>query len=234
MSFKAFLRRLFALFVPPDDTPESGPVEVFEEALRAARQRFLDLRATASPLYQSRDSLLEQEKARVKEVEDLAASAAQLASAGDQKEALVVASRHVRAHDELTRVRQELADIAKPIEQVEERLKRIEGEVRDLERERDRSAALLKSADARLAVDRIMAAYSEPADAAKVAAAREKVNAKLAHARAVEQVSAGGAEAGMAAIEAGLEEDRARKQLEAIMGKAQLPPGQDSEKDKGL
>ena len=241
MSFGAWLKRLLALFLPGDEAQDAGPVEIFDEAIRGARQRFLDLRATASPLYQSRDALVEQVKARESETAQLGARAAELLRGGDEKQALEAAARQGRVQTDLERLRKELADLAKPIDAVEGRLRKIEGEVRDLERERERSAALLKSADARVAVDRILGAQAS-AELPDLGGARDAVTARLEHARALEQVSGDSTEAGLAALEDGLEEQGARARLEAIRAVAQLPPadgaklpaGQGGEKDNGL
>jgi phage shock protein A len=222
MSLGAWLRRVLAFLLPPDEAAEAGPVQIFEDAVRTARQRFLDLRATASPLYQSRDKLLEQEKARASEIADLTARAASLLAEGREKEALEAATRQGRIETDLARIRKELEDLARPIEQVEARLRKIESEVRDLERERDRSAALIQSAEARVAVDRILSAHSSDGGP-DLASARDAVTAQLAHARALEEVSASSTASQLEELEAGMEEDGARLRLEAIRLSAQLP-----------
>lgn len=231
MSLASWLRRVFAFLLPPEEPPKT-PVEIFEDAVRAARQRFLDLRATASPLYQSRDSLQAQEKTRAGEVAELGAKAAGLLKEGRNKEALEVAGRQGRVESDLERIRKELADLAGPIGQVETRLRKIEAEVRDLERERDRSAALIQSAEARVAVDRILAQHAS-AEGPDLTAARDAVSVKLEQARALEQISASSESAQLEALDGALEEESARARLEAIRVAA-LPPGQDAKKEKPL
>lgn len=222
MSIGAWLKRILAIFMPPDEAPEAAPVQIFEDAVRAARQRFLDLRATASPLYASRDALLAQEKARSEEHAALGARAAALLGEKRDKEALEAAAQQGRAEKERERIRQELADLRKPIEAVEARLRKIEVEVRELERERDRSAALLKSADARMAVERILSAHaSEPG--VDLGQARDAITVKLEQARALEEIGASSTEAQLAALESSLEDEDARVRLEAIRAAAQLP-----------
>jgi len=241
MSLSSWLSRLLAFLLPPDDAPEPGPIEIFEAAVRDARQRFLDLRATASPLYASRDALAQQKAARDQDVAELTARATALLSEGREKEALEVAARQGRVEAERDRVARELADLAAPVEQVEARLRKIEAEVRDLERERDRSAALLKSADARVAVDRILAQHTA-AGVPELAGAREQVALKLEQARALEQISASSTPAGLDALEEEQSQEAARARLEAIRAAAALPPadvpalppGQDHKKDKRL
>lgn len=223
MSLAAFFKRLLAFFVPPDDAPDAGPVQIFEDAVRAARQRFLDLRATASPLYQSRDALIEQEKKRGEEHAALAAKAAKLIGEGREKEALEAAAQQGRVEADRERIRKELADLSKPIEAVEARLRKIEAEVRALESERDRSAALLKSADARMAVERILTEHAG-AQGPDLALARDAVTAKLEQARALEEIAS--TDARMAQLEESLEEDGARARLEAIRREAL--PGPDA------
>ena len=241
MSLGAFFKRLLAFFLPPDEAPEAGPVQIFEDAVRAARQRFLDLRATASPLYASRDALVAQEKARGDEHAALGARAAALLGERREKEALEAAAQQGRVEADRERIRKELADLSKPIEAVEARLRKIEAEVRALEAERDRSAALLKSADARMAVERILADHAA-AGAPELGGARDAVTAKLEQARALEEIAASSTQAQLAALDESLEEDGARARLEAIRAAAQLPgkeaprlpPGQDGEGDKSL
>ena len=238
MSLATWLRRMFAFLLPPDETPEPGPVEIFEQAVSTARQRFLDLRATANPLYASRDALTAQVEARKQEATALTSKAAGLLKEGREKEALEVAARQGRVDADRERLEKELADLAAPIAQVEARLRKIEGEVRDLERERDRSAALLKSADARVAVDRILSAQVSAAQGsagpADLSGAREQVSLKLEQARALEQITASGTQASLDALESDVEEESARARLEAIRATALLPPGQDDKKDKPL
>jgi phage shock protein A len=233
MSLASWLRRVFAFLVPPEENSAKSPVEIFEDAVRGARQRFLDLRAGASPLYASREALHEQEKARAGEVAELGAKAAALLKEGREKEALELAGRQGRVEGDLERIRKELADLAVPIGQVEARLRKIEAEVRDLERERDRSAALIRSAEARVAVDRIMAQHAS-VDGPDLSEARYAVAAKLEQARALEQVSASSTAAQLEALEGALEEDSARARLEGIRAAAALPPGQDVKKEKPL
>lgn len=227
MSLASFFKRLLAFFMPPDEAPEASPVQIFDDAVRAARQRFLDLRATASPLYQSREQLQAQEKARSDEHAALGAKAAKLLGEGREKEALEAAAQQGRVEADRERIRKELADLSKPIEAVEERLRKIEAEVRALESERDRSAALLKSADARMAVERILTQHAG-AQGPDLALARDAVSAKLEQARALEQIGASSTEAQLAELESSMAEDSARARLESIKRAQLTGPGSDA------
>ena len=225
MSLGSLWRRLVAFLFPVDAQAGPGPVAVFEEAIGASRQRFLDVRATAAPLYQARDKLRKQEEAQRAEVESLKARALELLRDRKEQEALELAARQGRIEADAARTRQELAGLEAPVARVEEQLRRLETEVRDLERERDRSASVLEGAQARVAVDRILAAGRDESRAEQLAEARDAVTGRVALAQALEQLSADTDESRLAAIERDQELDAARARLEGLKATLELPPG---------
>lgn len=228
MSAASWIRRVFEFFFPPTEAAAPDPDQIFQDAIVETRQKFLDLRATASPLYKARDTLREEERKRLELVEAAGQRAADLLAAGQQKAALAAAAEQGRLEPELEKIRQDLAELERPITQVEAQLRRIEGKVRDLENERQRSRAVLKAADARLAVEQILSAGLLEAGEADLAGAREMLAARIDRARVAEELSAGSIEGGMRELEAGLEEESARARLESIRAAA-LPPGKDEE-----
>jgi len=224
MSLGSLWRRLVAFLFPVDSLEGPGPVAVFEEAIRASRQRFLDVRATAAPLYQARDKLKKQEEAQRAEVDSLKARALDLLRDRKEQDALELSARQGRIEADVARTRQELVDIEAPVARVEEQLRRIEMEIRDLERERDRSASVLKGAQARVAVDRILATGSNEHRAELLAEARDLVTARVIEAQALEQLSAETEECRLAALEKEQELDSARARLEGLKATLELPP----------
>jgi phage shock protein A len=217
---------LIAFFFPSEAAAAPDPDQIFQDAIVETRQKFLDLRATASPLYKARESLREEEKSRQLQIEDAGRRAGELLAAGREKDALRAAAEQGRLEPELEKIRRDLAELERPIAQVEAQLHRIEAKVRDLENERSTSRALLKGADARLAVERILSSGQLEAGAADITGAREIVAARLDRARAVEELSAESIEDGMKALEADLEGESARARLEAIRTLS-LPPGKE-------
>jgi septal ring factor EnvC (AmiA/AmiB activator) len=60
MAMPRWIQVLIGFLFPAEPEPERTPVEVFDAAIRASRQRFLDLRAASSPLFAARDALVAQ------------------------------------------------------------------------------------------------------------------------------------------------------------------------------
>lgn len=224
LSAASWIRRILAYFFPPEQAALPDPDQVFQDAIVETRQKFLDLRATASPLYRSRDALREQERQRREQIEAAGQRASELIAAGQEKAALKAAAEQGRLEPELEKILQDLAELERPIAQVEAQLVRIEGKVRDLENERHRSQALMKGADARLAVERILSAGLLESGEADLAAAREMLAARLDHARTAEELAASSIQEGMRALEEELSDESARARLEAIREAAALPP----------
>lgn len=221
---REWLRRLLEFLIPREAPPPADPLQIFETALIETRQKLLDLRATASPLYQARDRLLAEEHSLTQRVETTGAGAVSLLKEGREKEALAAATEQGRLEGDLDRVRRELNDLRAPLSQVEERLRRLESEIRSLEAERDRSATFLQSADARIAVDRILGDGHDGEESRALVEAREKVQARLDEARMLEALSASSRTGELAALEGELARDEARARLDALLVRTQLPP----------
>jgi phage shock protein A len=214
MAMPRWLQVLIGFLFPTEPEPERTPVEVFDAAIRASRQRFLDLRAAASPLFAARDALAQQIEAHESKIRDLQERARECMARGETQDALAAATRQGQLEGELERTRKELDAMQEPIRRVENNLRRLEAEVRDLEAERDKSASLLKSAQARVAVDRILAPGATSETQKELAAAREAVEAQLVRAAAHEQLTAGSIEGRFAALDEELGERDALARLE--------------------
>jgi len=208
------IRGFLSLFI--GGLERTNPAIAFENAINLLTKKYVDLKQASAVVVARRDDLnkrLGEQKSKLLLVEsDLNAAVDQ-----DQDEvALVLMSRKQLLEGNVDDLERDLNDAVADAEEAKSSLNTIKAEVYKLKDERDRTIAKMKSAEARIIVQKQLEGFSVDAELKALEGVRETVNAKLAEVKINKELKEADLDSKLNTLRERSSENKARQALEEL------------------
>ena len=195
---------------------EKHPEIAYENAINGMTEKYSKLKSAAAGLIKNRAQL----EGRIQKAEsELADIALQLETAVDQGEdevALLLLERQDELNTELETARTELAQAAAAADSAKDSLGAIKSEIEKLKRERDKTVAKIKDAEARKQIQEQLDGLSIDDDVKALENVREYADKVSAEVQIHDELKEGSVENKLAKIRAETGSARARARLEQL------------------
>ncbi len=195
---------------------EKHPEIAYENAINGMTEKYSKLKSAAAGLIKNRAQL----EGRIQKAEtELADTALQLETAVDQGEdevALLLLERQDELNSELETARAELAQAAAAADSAKESLGSIKSEIEKLKRERDKTVAKIKDAEARKQIQEQLDGLSVDDDVKALENVREYADKVSAEVQIHDELKEGSVENKLAKIRAQTGSARAKARLEQL------------------
>ena len=215
---------------------EKHPEIAYENAINGMTEKYAKLKSAAAGLIKHRDKL----KAKIEKAEaDLADTSLQISAAVDQGEddvALHLLERQEALEASLAEYRGDIESAAQQAENAKESLRSIKGEIEKLKRERDKTVATIKDAEARKSIQDQLDGLSVDDDVKALDNVREYADKVKAEANIGDELKEDSIDGKLAKIKAATGTAKARARLDALKAKRLQAEGGggDSETNKTL
>ncbi len=216
---------------------EKHPEIAYENAINGMTEKYAKLKSAAAGLIKHRDKL----KANIEKAEaELADTSLQIQAAVDQGEddvALHLLERQELLESSLAEYRGDIEAAAGQAENAKESLRAIKGEIEKLKRERDKTVATIKDAEARKSIQDQLDGLSVDDDVKALENVREYADKVKAEANIGDELKEDSIDGKLAKIKAATGTAKARARLDALKKKrmeAEGGGGGESESNKTL
>lgn len=169
---------------PFDDDEARDPEAVYEAAISERVSRYQQLKAAAAGVIYMRGKFERELKAKSAELGEVTEQASQAADMNEDAIALVLIRRRHELEAECARLRDELAELTREVEDAKKSLLNFKGEIEKLKVEKVRMVARLRNAQARVRIQRAIEELSYDEDVRALEEVRESIQQTLSQAGA--------------------------------------------------
>ncbi len=213
---------------------EKHPEIAYENAINGMTEKYAKLKTAAAGLIKHRDKTRAKLEKAQAEVQDLRLQVQMAVDSGEDEVALVLLERQEELEGIIAESQADLADAAKQAETAKESLRSIKVEIDKLKRERDKTVATIKDAEARKQIQEQLDGLSVDDDIKALDNVREYAETVKAEANIGSELAEDGIDAKLKALKAKTGTAKARARLDALKAKRQGTSAGGGESEKNL
>jgi phage shock protein A len=218
MAFFARLANLWKGFLSLwiSDVEKRNPEIAYENAINAMVEKYSGLKSATAALLRRREDTELRFSERARELAQASADLETAVATNQDDLALVLIQKKQQLEDEVGTLKRELDEAMKEADSAKSSLLQVQGEIKKLKGEKDSMMARLRSAEAKLRIQRQLEGLSVEADVKALENVREHIRNTVAEANLNKELQESSLDQRLAALRAQTGEVTAKAELEKL------------------